>query len=422
MKSMLLSCGPLVLIVALCENHVFGVPYEHRGYGEEAIGGFAYQTYTVTNLDDYYEGGPIIAGSLRAAVRNALINGGGYIEFDTDGVIKLKQTLAIPSNVTIAGETANGPNGITLYGPIDEEREEPTVQVGSINWGLTSNVIIRHIRIRARDIDWTAGEDKNNADCLVLLDCKDVMVQRCSFAWASDEIVSVAEGQYITIEYCIIAECLRDHSMGAWMTGHYDQVSHITMHHNLFISNFDRNPLSTLYDPDGQNGPLQAKDSLPTKLEVYNNVVYNWGDHAFHTAYDYETHNNVVGNVFIPGPNTNKIYGLYRAAMVSKASHCYRHDNDLRDQSDFWFLPESFPCSSPCFTPSFTPESSSTAYSNVAWYVGPTRAFTDPAGIDGRLLDELESSKGSPPMQERDGSIKIDPWWWEEYVLENWGE
>ena len=49
------------------------------------------------------------AGSLRQALSNAASNGGGMIKFDNvGGVIDLSQStiLRIPSNVTIAGETA----------------------------------------------------------------------------------------------------------------------------------------------------------------------------------------------------------------------------------------------------------------------------------------------------------------------------
>ena len=98
-----------------------------EGFGQNTTGGRGGSVIYVANLNNSGE------GSLRAALNQT---GTRTIIFRTGGTIKLLSPLSIAptqGNVTIAGETASG-DGITLIGAGLE-----------IN---TSNVIVRHLRIR----------------------------------------------------------------------------------------------------------------------------------------------------------------------------------------------------------------------------------------------------------------------------------
>lgn len=171
------------------------------------------------------------------------------IEFAVAGVIDLGgRSLRLREPfVTIAGETAPSP-GITLT-----------------NGGLsviTHDVIIRHLRIRpgagdrARKSGWEVDGLATGAGA------RDVIVDQCSFSWATDENLSASgprfEGETpddwrrntshrITFSRNLIGECLHDstHGKGPHSKGSliHDNATDILIYGNLYISNDDRNPL-----------------------------------------------------------------------------------------------------------------------------------------------------------------------------------
>src|SRR5256885_2874363 len=95
-----------------------------EGFGALATGGRGGTTVRVTNLDD---SGP---GSFRDAVSAEK----RIVIFDVGGVIHIKSPLSIPSNVTIAGQSAPG-DGVAIYG-------------NAVSLSDASNIIVRYTRFR----------------------------------------------------------------------------------------------------------------------------------------------------------------------------------------------------------------------------------------------------------------------------------
>lgn len=226
-----------------------------EGFGRFASGGNGGETVHVTTLDDSG------AGSFRDAVskRNRTI------VFDVGGIIRLKSNLAASSDISIRGETASG-EGITLYGR-------------SVSFSGEKNVIVRYVRFR----EGMAGD---KGKCSVNLSTgSDMIFDHCSIEWGRWDCLGLTKGSHdITFQNCIIGEGVDPQRFGSLS----DAVTNITYTHNLWINNQSRNP--------------KAKG----KIQYINNVVYNWGVCGLvggHSAVDH--FQDVVGNYFIAGPNSN---------------------------------------------------------------------------------------------------------------------
>jgi pectate lyase len=230
-----------------------------EGFGADTIGGRFGRVIEVTNLNDSGE------GSLRAALETM---GPRIIVFRTGGTINLEEPVSITNPfVTLAGQTAPG-SGITLRG------EGITV--------ATHDVIIRGMRVRIGD----NGSPANNRDGINISttfsdgDVYNVIIDHCSVSWAIDENISTwITGNEpftlynITVQWTISSEGLYNsihvdegvtngktdpHSMGMVIGKNGFNVS---IHHNLFAHNDDRNPLITGV----------------TNIEIVNNLIYAWG-------------------------------------------------------------------------------------------------------------------------------------------------
>ena len=234
-------------------------------------------------------------------------------------------------DVTIAGETAPSP-GITL---VD----------GGVNLS-GHNVIIRHIRIRPGATGHESGEGWD-IDGLSTIAAHDVIVDHCSFSWATDENLSASGPRFegdnpdawrqgtshnITFSHNIIAEGLF-HSVHTKKTGHsmgtliHDNVAGVTILGNLYISNNARNPLFK----GGARGV------------VVNNLIQNPGGTAMQfalvpsewTGHEYQRGQMaIVGNVMRRGPSTPKNLPMVRMGNGSNVPACdaYLHDNLMLDQ------------------------------------------------------------------------------------------
>ncbi|MGD9555630.1 MAG: polysaccharide lyase family 1 protein [Mangrovibacterium sp.] len=239
-----------------------------EGAGKYTAGGRGGTVYQVTNLNDSGE------GSLRNGIQK---NETRTIVFRVSGIIDLKSPLDIHyGNLTIAGQTAPG-GGICLKGyPVHIKAD---------------NVIIRYLRFRLGDVN--AVQD----DAFSCRNRKNILVDHCSFSWATDEVASLYEMHHATIQWCMVAESLNhsvhekgDHGYGGIWGG--DTVS---FHHNLFAHNLSRNPRF--------NG---ARYQVPWTdlVDFRNNVIYNWGDNSIYGGE--RGNHNLVNNYFKPGPATRK--------------------------------------------------------------------------------------------------------------------
>lgn len=212
-----------------------------EGFGAVAAGGRGGRVIEVTNLND---AGP---GSFRAAIeaegpRTVVFRVGGTIELMTEVV------LAHPF-ITIAGQTAPG-GGITLKTHPSNTRSALTVTKGC------HDVIIRHLRSRPGPHEGFPplrnGREPDTSevkDALQILGARRVIVDHCSFSWATDEVVSTFyDAQDITLQWCIIAEALRKSRPDQSLPGKGLLIGskggrRISVHHNLMAHNVGRNPL-----------------------------------------------------------------------------------------------------------------------------------------------------------------------------------
>jgi hypothetical protein len=138
---------------------------------------------------------------------------------------------------------------------------------------------VRYLRVRG------GVKGRSGKDGASIFKGKNQIFDHLSVSWGRDETFSINESQDITVQHSIIAEGLLRHSMGGLV-----QWNTITLHHNLYSTNNDRNP--------------KAKG----KIDFVNNVVYNWGQDAFVAGGSAGRSDvNLIGNYFIAGPSSKRL-------------------------------------------------------------------------------------------------------------------
>lgn len=248
-----------------------------EGYGRFARGGRGGKVVVVTNLND---SGP---GSLREAVTNDI--GPRTIVFNTSGIIQLESRLV--SNqpyVTIAGQTAPG-KGICI-------RKAP--------FGITGNdAIVQNIRVRLG-----GGQ---TFDGMGLTGANNSIIDHCSISWTIDEAFSSRGGKNITLQKTLISEALNaaghqnypagtEHGYAATIGGDIG-----SFHHNLLAHCYGRNW--------SLGGGLDGSGAYTGKMDITNNVVYNWGSR---TTDGGTKEVNFVNNYYKPGAGS-KIFVAFSA-------------------------------------------------------------------------------------------------------------
>jgi hypothetical protein len=251
-----------------------------EGNGRFARGGRGGVVVHVTNLND---SGP---GSLRDAIEGNY--GPRTVIFDVSGLISLKSDLVITgaqNGITVAGQTAPG-KGVCVRNQM---------------FGLSGarDVICRFIRLRVGDL---SGETQNATG---MAGVDHVIMDHCSVSWGQDEGISTRSAKNFTLQRTLIAEALNiaghknyppgsAHGYAASVGG--DIAS---LHHNLLAHNEGRNwSLAGGLDPDGSYGG---------RLDIFNNVVYNWG----HRTTDGGAREvNFVNNYYRPGPASKLFIAL----------------------------------------------------------------------------------------------------------------
>lgn len=225
-------------------------------------GGAGGKIIRVTNLNASGE------GSFAAAVAES---GPRIVVFEVGGVIDLQgATIRISEpHLTIAGQTAPNP-GITFI------RGDFSL--------ATHDVIMQHIAVRPGEF----GHAKKSgwaADGLSTTGAENVIIDHCSFSWATDENLSASGPRFkgatveqwrkatshrITFSHNIMAEGLRDstHKKGEHSKGTliHDNASQVLIFGNLYNANHERNPLI-------KGGAHVA---------VVNNLIHDFGARAIH--------------------------------------------------------------------------------------------------------------------------------------------
>ncbi len=224
-----------------------------EGQGRFARGGRGGRVVKVTSLADYGASDTPVPGTLRYAVE--VETGPRVIVFDVGGLFTLDRRLTLNSpHVTVAGQTAPG-KGVCFRG-----------------WPLglsgARDAIVRFIRNRPGNI---SGQTVDGGG---LAGCDHSIMDHCSISWSLDEGFSSRSAKNITLQNTLISEALAiaghqnypagtDHGYAATVGG--DIAS---LHHNLLAHNSGRNW--------SLGGGLDASGNFAGRLDIRNNVVYNW--------------------------------------------------------------------------------------------------------------------------------------------------
>lgn len=258
-----------------------------EGAGKYAIGGRGGDVYHVTNLNDSG------SGSLRYGIENA--TGPRTIVFDVSGVIQLQSRLVCSKPyITIAGQTA------PCIG----------IMLRDYEFGANSDDgITRFMRFRyGHGDDWNGTSANQNTGNAGGLSANYGIMDHCLLGWGSDETFSSRGAKNITFQHSLIGESLNQNGhKNYWDDNH--SVQHgfaatvggdvASLHHNLLAHNEGRNW--------SLGGGLDGTNHFAGRMNIYNNVVYNWGGRAT----DGGAHQvNFVGNYYKKGPSTtqNKIF------------------------------------------------------------------------------------------------------------------
>ncbi|KQB36937.1 Pectin or pectate lyase-like protein Polysaccharide lyase family 1 [Flavobacterium daejeonense] len=390
-----------------------------EGYGRFAIGGRGGKVLTVTNLND---SGP---GSLRDAVEKEV--GPKTIVFNVSGNIQLKSRLVVSQPyVTIAGQTAPGKGIMISRAPI----------------GLTGNDgIIRFLRVRIGG--------GTTYDGMGLTGANNSIIDHASISWTIDESFSSRGAHNISLQRTLIAEALNvaghDKYGAGKMHGYAATIGGDvgSFHHNLLAHNYGRNW--------SIGGGLNGDGYYGGKIDIRNNVVYNWG----HRATDGGANQvNFVNNYYKPGASTNFFFALNaQHEGVGKGKQQYYFDGNIMpghfneknqekgrtvtyshgDKSSY----ETY-LDKPFFESHVTTQSAEAAYKNVLSDVGANQPFFDEhdqriiketlkgtytykgskSGLGGMIDNEKDAGSWQDyPNESRPADWDIDqdglPNWWE---------
>lgn len=350
-----------------------------EGFGAQTIGGRGGDVIKVTNLNDR---GP---GSLRAALE---AEGPRIVIFTTGGIIDLDNRLEIRNPfITIAGQTAPG-DGICIRGA--------GIRI------YTHDVVVRYLRVRPGDIDFGPPNRWASVDAITIAndpndsqEAHSIIIDHCSLSWAVDEVLDIwYKAHDITIQHCTISEALHEskhpkgyHGMGM-LTG--PETARLSLHHNLFAHNNDRNPL--VYTQD--------------VVDFRNNVIYNPGGVAADFTGLGTQKVNFVNNYIIDGPSSHTDTDIILRVPKSKGPKFYIDSNIstkkitqgyLSDWSmvrDYYNAPidEAVRASQEFAHPEVTTHDATAALTYVLKNVGASLPARDP--VDKKLVKDVVNREG----------------------------
>ncbi|HCO68545.1 MAG TPA: pectate lyase [Dysgonomonas sp.] len=252
-----------------------------EGGGKYVSGGRGGTVYYVNSLEDTKTGDKKTReGTLRWCLdRNDTAK---IILFKVAGIIHLNSTLNIPSNTTIAGQSAPG-DGICIAGyPVKIDGD---------------NVIVRFMRFRMGDLNGV--ED----DSFKGIRHKDIIIDHCSMSWSTDECASFYDNENFTLQWSILSESLRAsvHKKGNHGFAGIWGGKKATFHHNLLAHHDSRNPRMC-----GSRYSAQPELEL---VDFRNNVIFNWGSNSGYAGEGGKY--NFVNNYYKPSKtslNPNRIF------------------------------------------------------------------------------------------------------------------
>ena len=349
-----------------------------EGFGASAVGGRGGYVCEVTNLNNSG------SGSFRAC---AEASGRRIVVFRTGGTITVRDDITIEDPyLTVAGQTASG-GGITLKASARYTNGPIAIK--------THDVVIRHMRFRP-------GPSKRRSPMRRGISLEgtvyNVVLDHVSVSWATDENVTLIDGvRNVTVQWSIISEGLKDsthaegeHSMGMLISyKQYDSRSttqDISVHHNLFAHNYDRNP----------------RNSSSGLVDAVNNVVYDYGVRGMNVADSSGVivPQNVVGNYFKAGPSTEDYaYGV--DVSDNAAGGALFVDGNIEARSTGNIQAKSYVVhpsdrvyivTTPHPAPGVTTTSASQAYEDVLAGAGTRVPVLD--SVDRRVIEEVKNGTG----------------------------
>ena len=373
-----------------------------EGYGRFARGGRGGVIVKVTNLND---SGP---GSFRDAILGNY--GPRTVVFDVGGLITLNSDIIISSSqpyITVAGQTAPG-KGICI------KRQQ---------FGMSGarDCIVRFMRIF---VGKESGETQNATG---MAGVEHTIMDHCSFGWGIDEAISSRNAKNMTLQRCLISEMLNiaghdkypagtEHGYAASIGGEI-----ATFHHNLLAHNEGRNWSLA--------GGLDANGNFSGSLDIFNNVVYNWGgrttDGGAHRV-------NFVNNFYKPGAGTTHFLALtadydnfpgtqqyYMAGNVMPGY--FQTNNQAAGRTSKGYTPTNYSTwvSAPFFPSYAVIDEVTNAYKRVLCDVGCNQPVVD--SHDSRIIRETINSNytytGTGPYGGRKGmpNTTDDVGGWEDY-------
>lgn len=187
------------------------------GAGSNVSGGRGKPVYFVTNLNNSG------SGSFRQALNDTKTSNGGIIVFNVSGTINLTSDLffANQDNISILGQTAPI-GGIAITG-------------NRLRFQNVNNLIIRYVRFRPN----FAPSPTTQKDVLEIFDSSDYIIDHCSLAWGTDEIVNSGNGTNYTWQNNLIAE---SNGTGAIIGALSDMDSEMSFLRNVFYNCSHRFP------------------------------------------------------------------------------------------------------------------------------------------------------------------------------------
>ena len=236
-------------------------PASLQGFGAVTRGGAGGEICRVTNTDDSG------AGSLRACLTDRNQQNGNFLPrtvvFDIGGTITLQSDIRIATSyMTVDGSTAPSP-GITIKKTNIEDGE---VRLTTSATNSAHDLIFTHLRFDG-GWDGTEGTQSNNSATIVL-DGEDwpggiynIVLDHMVFVRATDSAGDMwGEVKDITVSWSLFYDSL--HPMTISHSGAVQARHRISLHHNVFAYNHQRNP--------------QIRGNV-RDLDYVNNIVYEWG-------------------------------------------------------------------------------------------------------------------------------------------------
>lgn len=284
----------------------------YEGYASGTTGGEFGEICKVTTLRDHPK-----PGSLRYCVRNRNKRGPDYVPrkiiFEVGGEIRLQHDLIISTPyLTIDGLSAPSP-GITIRKRTLRDGE---IIISTNGPSSGHDIILRYLRL---DGEWDFTEFIDNHSATLAIDGENeanavynIVLDHLTIKRSTDAGPDMwGDIKNVTIQWCLIFDSL--HPMTISHSGGVQARQNISIHHNIFAQNHERNP--------------QIRGNTH-HLDYRNNIVYQWkrfeggyGIRLRHRNGVFPTRINFINNFFYSGNDTNS--ALVFGDNLSKSASLY---------------------------------------------------------------------------------------------------